>query len=1046
MKKAFFTIISAFLPLLAMGQTPTGSLIAEKDWTGGFEGDYPMSSQFAEGQVGFVTSLPDGVAITVGTQTGELSQPEVQVLEGATLEKDHSYKVIVTAKFPCEGKLQIVMGKQDGSEHNSADVKAATDFQDVEVEFPNFAHAAEGDGSVLLHCGDFLGTTIVKKIQIIETVVVGQEFEVEGLRYKIGENNTVSVIQKADPYSGDVVIPARVVFNGVEFTVTSIGEMAFGNHCAELTSITIPSTVTSIGNKAFYEDLSKLAAVNISDLAVWCNMVIDGSYFESNPLFWAKHLFLNGEEVKDLVIPSGTTSINGGVFFGCTGLTSLKIHDGVTGIGNLAFSGCSGITTITSELTSPFEMEETVFYCSDADIFATATVIVPFGKKSVYESTAGWNKFQNIVEASVIGNEFEADGIHYIIGEENTVTVMSKAEKYSGDVVIPEQVEYNSIKYTVVSIDQSAFEGCVGITSVTIPISVTTIGKSAFEGCIGLTSIDIPNGVKIIEAGVFYSCTGLKSMVIPEGVLEIGGGAFSKCSGLTSVTIPGSVTAIYENAFYGCTSLTQIISGIKEPFAIHKNAFCADNYTAATLYVPIGTKAAYRSAAGWSQFENIVEAENIGKELEVDGVRYKIGENKTVSVIAKAEKYTGDILIPEKVEYDGSDYTVVSIAQSAFEGCVNITSVKFPNTLTKIYESAFEGCAGLSAIDLPNSLRKIDDAAFYGCSGLKNLVIPEGVTFIGRGAFSRCSGLTSLTIPSSMAAIGDYSFWECNNLIQVTTGVKEPFVISDNVFPNTVFSNATLFVPAGTMAAYQSIAGWRLFKTILNVNGIYLLTYYVDGKEYKTVEYDYGAAVTPEEEPYKEGYTFSGWNGVPTTMPARDVSVYGTYTINKYNLIYYVDGDEYKSTELNYGAEITPEEEPYRLGYTFSGWSEIPATMPATDVAIFGSFIINQYSITYIIDGEKYATVLVDYNSKIVPPTPPVKDGFEFQWEYYPETMPAYDITINGSYITTGIHSVALESGKVKIFTLDGRQVDTLRKGINIIKMADGTTKKVVIK
>ena len=98
-----------------------------------------------------------------------------------------------------------------------------------------------------------------------------------------------------------------------------------------------------------------------------------------------------------------------------------------------------------------------------------------------------------------------------------------------------------------------------------------------------------------------------------------------------------------------------------------------------------------------------------------------------------------------------------------------------------------------------------------------------------------------------------------------------------------------------------------------------------------------------------------------------------------------------------------------------------------------------------MIDGETYTTVTVDFNSKIVPPTPPSKDGFDFAWEEYPETMPASDITINGSYTTTGILSIAVESGKAKIFTLDGRQVDTLQKGINIIRMDDGTIKKVVL-
>ena len=74
----------------------------------------------------------------------------------------------------------------------------------------------------------------------------------------------------------------------------------------------------------------------------------------------------------------------------------------MTTIGGAAFSGCSGLTTIVSEIENPFVIDEDVFYCSDKDIYATATLIVPPGKKSVYQNTVGWNKFQNIVEAELV--------------------------------------------------------------------------------------------------------------------------------------------------------------------------------------------------------------------------------------------------------------------------------------------------------------------------------------------------------------------------------------------------------------------------------------------------------------------------------------------------------------------------------------------------------------------------------------------------------------------------------------------------------------------
>ena len=92
--------------------------------------------------------------------------------------------------------------------------------------------------------------------------------------------------------------------------------------------------------------------------------------------------------------------------------------------------------------------------------------------------------------------------------------------------------------------------------------------------------------------------------------------------------------------------------------------------------------------------------------------------------------------------------------------------------------------------------------------------------------------------------------------------------------------------------------------------------------------------------PSKEGYTFSGWSEIPETMPAHDVTITGSYTANKYKLVYQVDGETFKSLEISFGSTVTPEEDPSQEGYTFSGWSEIPETMPAHDVTITGRFFL----------------------------------------------------------------------------------------------------------
>ena len=179
----------------------------------------------------------------------------------------------------------------------------------------------------------------------------------------------------------------------------------------------------------------------------------------------------------------------------------------------------------------------------------------------------------------------------------------------------------------------------------------------------------------------------------------------------------------------------------------------------------------------------------------------------------------------------------------------------------------------------------------------------------------------------------------------------------------------------------------------------YTLTYIVDGEEYKSFSVEYGTVLTPEAEPTKEGYTFSGWSEIPETMPAGDVEVTGSFSVNSYTLTYMLDGKEYKTMTVVYGTAITPEEEPTKEGYTFSGWSEIPKTMPARDVVVTGSFSINQYILAYILDGREYKSYTIDYNTAITPEPVPTKKGMTFSgWGEVPERMPAHDVTLTGSY------------------------------------------------
>ena len=227
----------------------------------------------------------------------------------------------------------------------------------------------------------------------------------------------------------------------------------------------------------------------------------------------------------------------------------------------------------------------------------------------------------------------------------------------------------------------------------------------------------------------------------------------------------------------------------------------------------------------------------------------------------------------------------------------------------------------------------------------------------------------------------------------------------------------------------------------------YNLTYIVDGVEYKTAEVEVGATITPEAAPEKEGYTFSGWSEIPETMPAEDVTVTGSFSVNSYNLIYKVDGEVYKTASVAYGTALTPEAAPEKEGYTFSGWSEIPETMPAEDVTVTGSFSVNKYKVSYYVGDQLVFEDEVEYGAALTLRTYTPEDASRYSFigwdgETY-ETMPAHDIVYR-AIIADGLGRLIAGDNIKAIYDGSGRQITRLQRGVNVIQMKDGSVRKVV--
>ena len=442
---------------------------------------------------------------------------------------------------------------------------------------------------------------------LLTTLSSAETVEIDGIFYNLIQKGNAAEVQRvSNNYSGSIEIPANISYEGVDYSVLSIKDEAFYS-CYGLTSISIPSSVKSIGRNAFWA-CSSLSAVHITDLTSWCNMII-----EFNPLEYAHHLYLNGEEIKDLIIPNDVISICDNAFYGCT-LNSVTIPSNVESIGHKAFDGCNGLTD--------FHISDIASWCNIK--FSSAM----FFDKHLY---INGEELINLV----IPNDVKNIGYGAFSGCVGLISVSIPQSVTSiGASAFSMCTNLTSINISngVTSIGNSAFKDCTGLTSITIPNSVTSIGSQAFYHCRSLTSINLSNSLNSIEEKTFYGCNNITSINIPKSVKSIKESAFGGCSSLNNVFIDDGLTGIGEKAFYGCGNLNSVTIGnsvkrigtlsfaycekLKDIYCWAENvpttktdAFANSYQEYITLHVPASSVNVYNAVEPWHSFKAIVALE-----------------------------------------------------------------------------------------------------------------------------------------------------------------------------------------------------------------------------------------------------------------------------------------------------------------------------------------------------------------------------------------------------------------------------------------------------
>ena len=484
-------------------------------------------------------------------------------------------------------------------------------------------------------------------------------------------------------------------------------------------------------------------------------------------------VFKNNTEITsfdELQYFSGVNAIGSAAFSGCSSLTSVVIPDNVMSIGTAAFKDCSSLTTVTINLLNPLPIDSECFTNR-----TNATLNVPLSGVSDYQVADYWKEFQIVgVDANIAFNSDEVKNLcvanwdtngdgELSMSEAAAVTDIGKTFQYNNGVD-----RFNELQYFtgLTSIPNNAFSCCYYLSSIIIPANVSTIGTYAFYYCEKLTSIVIPRSVTSLSYNSFQSCSKLAKVVVEEGNTVYD--SRSNCN---------AVIQTADNALiFGCMN-TVIPDGV---VSIGNYAFY-DNSGLASLHIPSSV-----TSIGYSVFDR---CSNLN-QITVDSENTVFDSRDNCNAIITTEY--NSLLV-------GSNNTVI------------------PNTVESIEESAFDKRIGLSTIVIPNKVTYIGAYAFNECTNLTSVNLPNGIETLSYSLFWG-SGLISITIPRSVTDIGDYVFCNNNNLVDVRVENPTPVNISSQVFTNR--ANATLYVPAGSKAAYQSANYWNEFKAIVEIGDL----------------------------------------------------------------------------------------------------------------------------------------------------------------------------------------------------------------------------------
>ncbi len=388
----------------------------------------------------------------------------------------------------------------------------------------------------------------------------------------------------------------------------------------------------------------------------------------------------------------------------------------------------------------------------------------------------------------------------------------------------------------------TGFNGHIDLKGITIPSTATAIGNAAFKDCTGLYKVDIPDGINMIEDYAFAGCDRLVEVNFGTGVTRLGSNVFEGCTGFTEFEVPDRVTSLGGYVFKDCNPDLKVTISYD---LLMKSALNKTGHIILKGNPESIANNAFQNCTGLLSIELPASVVSLGSYAFAGCTalsKITLGDNiRSIGVAAFSSVPVTSFVMPSLVtelsartfegcrkleEIDLGD-KITAIGDSAFESCLNLESVRIPDTVESIGSRAFIGTwldevtfgSGLKSIgayafaglffknvDLPDGLEEMGEAAFGSCAHLESIDLGANLKSLPEKALQYCGSLTTLSLPATVSAIGADALSDCNTLSALYCLGSVPPVLSAALPAQT-----SVYVPQASLESYKAADSWSAY-------------------------------------------------------------------------------------------------------------------------------------------------------------------------------------------------------------------------------------------